>query len=130
MNIDKYKLSGSPGQCPVRPYPKPDRNAKAKEYREYADKLDKFDKDMEEFNRMIAERKRKFHELEDAFKKDALEELGLSNHPHADRIYAFAWENGHSSGLQEVWSCLQELKNLLEDIEVINDPITKDIVVC
>lgn len=51
-------------------------------------------------------------ELHSQFKKDALEEVGLTNHPKADKIYAFAYEEGHSCGLNEVWNYLQNLAEL------------------
>ena len=49
------------------------------------------------------------------FKNDALDYCGLSNHPKADKIYSYAWAEGHSSGLHEVLSKLEEIAELFLD---------------
>ena len=54
-------------------------------------------------------------ERHERFKKDALEEVGLLDHPKADKIYHFAWEHGHSCGLYEVYYWLEELSELFEE---------------
>lgn len=36
------------------------------------------------------------------FEADVLEEVGLTNHPKAGKVYAKAWEMGHASGYAEV----------------------------
>lgn len=50
---------------------------------------------------------------EEQFRQDALEECGLLNHPKASKIYSFAWEHGHSSGLYEVFYWLTEIADLV-----------------
>jgi hypothetical protein len=45
------------------------------------------------------------------FMAEALVETGLVGHKNADRIWAKAWEDGHSNGLAEV---LLHLENLAE----------------
>jgi|GEM_PF-5775367 len=47
------------------------------------------------------------------FRQDALEECGLLNHPKASKIYSFAWEHGHSSGMYEVFYWLTEIADLV-----------------
>ena len=54
-------------------------------------------------------------ECKEMFKKDALEDLGLSNHPKADKLFDIAWERGHASGYQSVWSVMIDLAPLLQD---------------
>jgi hypothetical protein len=49
------------------------------------------------------------------FKKDALEETDLTDHPKKDMAYRMAWERGHSSGLESVVNELYELTELLKD---------------
>jgi hypothetical protein len=49
------------------------------------------------------------------FKKDALKEVGLTNHPKADKIYSKAWEKGHSAGYNEVFLELQDLAELFTE---------------
>ena len=53
--------------------------------------------------------------LEGEFRKAALEEVGLTGHPKADKAYALAWLRGHSAGFCEVLSELDELAELLKD---------------
>lgn len=53
--------------------------------------------------------------LVDQFKVDALEELGLSNHPKAQKLFDLCYEDGHSEGLWRVWDLMQEWGELLSD---------------
>lgn len=46
------------------------------------------------------------------FKADALEAVGLFS-PKADKAFALAWEYGHANGLEDVFSHLQDLADLL-----------------
>lgn len=46
------------------------------------------------------------------FKQDALLEVGLSNHRNADKIYAYAWDETDSCGLEDVFAALQDLAEL------------------
>lgn len=49
------------------------------------------------------------------FKRDALEALGVSDHPKVDKLWTLAWEHGHASGFHDVWSWLNELVVLIKD---------------
>jgi hypothetical protein len=53
--------------------------------------------------------------LHDKFKADALEELGLTGHPKAEKLFEKAWEKGHSDGLYSVYEWMETLKELIED---------------
>lgn len=53
--------------------------------------------------------------LNEEFKKNALEAVGLTQHPKADKIYGYAWEEGHSAGFSEVFSVLQDMAYLFKD---------------
>jgi len=48
------------------------------------------------------------------FKADLLEENGLTSHPKADKLFDMAWEDGHSSGLEEVEAYFVEFMVLLK----------------
>lgn len=48
------------------------------------------------------------------FKCDLFEELGIANHPMREKLYSKAWEDGHSSGFQEVYNCALNLVDLIE----------------
>lgn len=51
--------------------------------------------------------------LEDQFKVDLLADLGLTGHPKADKVYALAWQRGHSSGYSEVYNEAIDLAELV-----------------
>lgn len=51
----------------------------------------------------------------EAFKRDALRAVGLSNHPKADKIFEHAWERGHASGIHEVLTQLISIAELFTD---------------
>jgi hypothetical protein len=51
--------------------------------------------------------------LFEIFKKDAIKEVGLENHPAAEKAFQLAWERGHSCGYAEVFIYLEELADLL-----------------
>jgi len=53
--------------------------------------------------------------LDAEFKRDALKEVGLENHPKANKAFAFAWSLGHASGFSEVFSYLEEIAEILKD---------------
>lgn len=57
--------------------------------------------------------KKKEIRLFELFKQDALEYVGLSNHPKKDKIFSFAWENGHSSGYRNVVAWLEEILDIV-----------------
>jgi len=48
------------------------------------------------------------------FKADALEALGLANHPKADLLFNKCWDQGQAEGYYEVWKLLQEWGELLD----------------
>jgi hypothetical protein len=54
-----------------------------------------------------------YDERLEVFRKDALEAVGLSAHPNAGKAWNFAWSRGHSGGLVEVVSELQDLAEVL-----------------
>jgi len=51
--------------------------------------------------------------LQDQFKADALAELGLTGHPKADLLFSLAWDEGHSSGFQEVFGHMERMADLV-----------------
>jgi hypothetical protein len=113
MDFNKYK-----NQLPYPPRPaKPTlpKNPTPEDYRKHADNLEAYEKvEMEwlkEMDKYHAEQCR----LESLFKADALAEVGLTNHPKADKAYGLAWKNGHSGGYSEVYYCLLDYAELLKD---------------
>lgn len=50
----------------------------------------------------------------EAFKVALLDELGLTGHPKAEKVFSRAWERGHSSGdLGEVYSYAVDYADLV-----------------
>jgi len=81
----------------------------------YAFELKNWEKDIEEYRERIKVFNAETRRLEDQFKHDALDDVGLLNHPKADKIYSKAWEDGHSSGLYSVYQELCDLAELFLD---------------
>jgi len=48
------------------------------------------------------------------YKKVCLNAHGIADHPKADAIWDFAWEEGHSAGLQEVDGWVIRLAELVK----------------
>lgn len=53
--------------------------------------------------------------LDNMFKQMALADVGLAEHPKADKIYWKAWEDGHANGYHEVYNYLLSYADLLKD---------------
>jgi hypothetical protein len=51
--------------------------------------------------------------LEQEFKNDAIEAVGLKDHPKAEKAYALAWDHGHSAGFSDVLGYLSEFADLI-----------------
>ena len=47
--------------------------------------------------------------LHNLFKQDLFDELGISNHPKKDKIFEYAWQEGHGGGLSAVLSQADEI---------------------
>jgi len=61
-----------------------------------------------------AEYRRQMYELKMKFKEDLLRYLGITGHPKADRLWEMAWDDGHSSGYEDVLSCAETFVDLLD----------------
>ena len=57
---------------------------------------------------------KKESELMEKFRHDALNDVGLLNHPNVDKIYNYAWQEGHSGGLSDVYYTLVDLADLFK----------------
>lgn len=47
------------------------------------------------------------------FKADVLAELGLTDHPKAEKLFGMAWDRGHSEGYASVLSVAEDYADLL-----------------
>lgn len=53
--------------------------------------------------------------IDNLFWSDAFEELGIPfDHPKADKMKAYAWSEGHSSGYNEVFNALSGIWEVVE----------------
>lgn len=111
MNFDNYKTKLS---WPDRPEaPVLGRNPTPAELRAHADALEAHEPKVVEYKRLKTEYQEDEARLAEEFKKDALEEVGLTGHPKADLVYSKAWEAGHSSGFSSVFYHLEDLSELV-----------------
>ena len=47
------------------------------------------------------------------FKTELLKDLGIADHPKAERLFTMAWEDGHSEGYEAVYSRAEDLSELM-----------------
>lgn len=114
MNYEKYQNKISYPEKPKKPFID-SKIATPRMYREHAAALEFYEIEKEKYDEKRKAYDEEDYRLEQEFKKNALEEVGLTNHPKADKIYAYAWQEGHSSGFSEVFNTLLELSELFLD---------------
>lgn len=68
----------------------------------------------ENHEKRLIEYYEKEKQLLDEFKRDMIENSGLTNHPKVEECYKLAWEFGHEEGLQSVASFFDKLDELLK----------------
>jgi hypothetical protein len=101
MDFAKYQNSLPYPKHPTKPrYPKPGDSAEESKCEEkYCEKIKEY---RQEDARLHAE-----------FKKDCLEECGLSNYSKRDKIFNYAWDEKHGEGYYSVYSFLQDLSEFI-----------------
>lgn len=89
------------------------RNANSAQALEYANALALYEVDMAGYhiarNAYNADVKR----LQDQFRADLEAEYGMIGHPKADKLWAKAWDMGHSAGLGDVANYYDDLYELV-----------------
>jgi hypothetical protein len=113
MDFDKYKMTRP--YPPAPDYPLLPTNPTPEDYRKHADAKEAHLQAIEVWKKERSDWEAEENRLFKGFKADALAEVGLENHPKADKAYGLAWKNGHSSGLSEVYSYLLDYAELLKD---------------
>lgn len=53
--------------------------------------------------------------LHQEFKEDLFKEFGMSDHPKREKIFSYAWEEGHSCGLEDVYNVFADIVELIID---------------
>ena len=109
--FEYYNNAGKPPIKPVKPGYK--LNMTASEIRNFADETEVYEKQLNEFKQL----RKQYYDRQDAlkheFRKDALEEVGLTNHEAGNRAYAFAWDMGHAYGFSEIFSKLEQIATVI-----------------
>lgn len=112
MDYSKYE---NPIEYPKKPYRPvcPKSEATAQEHRVYADRLEQYDNEMVKY-RADKEEYNKYAAWKDQeFQIDALEDVGLTGHPLAERAFGYAWDEGHYAGKPEVYSKLTRIAQVI-----------------
>jgi hypothetical protein len=111
MDFDKYVNKMSYPARPVKPSAVGIKNAQ--NAKDFAQAYEKYEAEIKTY-----QQKWDAYQVEEAnlcnqFRTDALEEVGLTGHPKADKAFAYAWEQGHSDGYPEVFNVLLEVVDLI-----------------
>lgn len=121
MDFEKYKNTLPYPEKPNKPKePKPN-GTDAKAYRAHADAMDQYAKELEAYetgpHAQYKEQEDTYYKegqrLQELFKADLLEELGITGHPKADQFYAKCYERGHAGGYSDVASIAHDLVDLM-----------------
>lgn len=120
MDFEKYKNNDefpSASTCLPPKSPNPhDYKTKAdfvKAEAEFTAKTIEYFNAREDYDKKVKSWNAKCNRLEQEFKHDLFEELGLTENPKADLLYSKAWEYGHSAGFEEVFYYASELADLI-----------------
>ena len=76
-------------------------------------RMDQYEQDKNQWDVLRNEYHQSVGRIEDSFRQALFAKLGIGNHPKRDKFYAKAWERGHSGGLNEVASELEDLVELM-----------------
>lgn len=76
-------------------------------------KRSSYEADLAKFRDLVRDYKAEDARLIEQFKQDALDDLGIANHPKANILWEKAWDWGRGDGLYQVWNCLLDLVDLL-----------------
>lgn len=109
LDFGKYKVNTDDLKLvfPRRPILK--KNATPNEIREHADLIEEHVKKKQLYQEQSLKIQRREGIVYQQFKIDALKDVGLADHPKAEKIFSYAWEKGHSSGYHEVYVELRDL---------------------
>jgi hypothetical protein len=116
MDFHKYELGG---KHPERPrIPQGCKVIKGQVYapaRDEAaqDRAFQYESDVRVYKGACHDRQQRQQDLREQFRADALEDVGLTDHPKADKVWDMAWNHGHGGGNHEVYGWLCELAELI-----------------
>ena len=113
MDFDKYKMTRP--YPPAPDYPLLPTNPTPEEHRKHADAMEAHLQAIEVWKKERSDWEAEESRLLALFKADVLAEVGLTNHPKADKAYDLAYLYGYSSGLAAVYNHLMRYAELLKD---------------
>jgi len=90
LDFEEYEFSEPRPTQPVVVVSPPGRKASAAEFRKYADDLEEWERKDTDFIKEIEAWRNRENVLSKRFRHDCLEDVGLLDHPKADRIWEFA----------------------------------------
>lgn len=70
--------------------------------------------DEDGYKMAVAKYHAKVKRIEEKFKEDLFEELGIQNNPKKEMLYQVAYNRGISSGFPEVYDCALSLVELIQ----------------
>jgi len=111
---NKVEYPGKPKK-PVEPKYHGDSVQYEKDSQAFVLALKQYTIELEKYHAALKLYREESNRLERLFKIEALEEVGLSDHPKADKIFAYAWEQGHAYGYSEVFIHLRDIAELFKD---------------
>lgn len=115
MNFDDYKVTIPYPDRPRKPIMEKGQKSEVTGLRRHADALEKWERDMEVYRKAADAWRKADAEANGRFRQDVLREAGMEGHPKADKVYALAWEEGHSAGYSEIAIWVWKLAELVKD---------------
>ena len=114
MQYSKYEMpEGSYPKPPFKPHL--EREHTVEQVEQYAKNLVVYEREKIVWEEERSKYHKKENLLREQFEKDALEEVGLTDHPKASRIFAYAYAEGHSDGYGDIFSVLSDIADLFLD---------------
>jgi hypothetical protein len=114
MNFSKYQNTLPYPEKPVAPRPSgPFTKLTYDEALEYAEAVKVYKAEMIKWEVASENYRKESLLIQYQFEREAIEEAGLAGHPKAEKVFAKAWERGHSSGYEEVFNVLEDLAELV-----------------
>ena len=82
------------------------------DYRAYADQLEIYDAEKSDYNEKVSDYHSKVNERLDKFRQVLMIDYDLLK-PQVDVIWGYAWEEGHSAGLQDVYNYFDDYYEMI-----------------
>lgn len=114
-----YKPKREYPQRPKKPRQPMGKDATSEAFKKYAEDLESWENEMAQYKSEQDAYSKEQAECHNQFEKDCCEVEGITNHPHCSKIYAKAYQDGHSYGHSEVIIHLEDLCSFLRDIEAL-----------